>query len=208
MQPFVFGKKKRKYNDWFDDNNEEIQILLNDKTLRNNKTILRNKIRALKNDWFQQKAAEAERYAQEKNQREFYAVLNTVYGPRTKRLHPVRSKNGELLTMPDAIKSRWVEHFNELLNQPTNVDFDILNDLEQQPLIMDLERRITSEELNASLRNTKLRKSPGPDGILPEILVYGGENLKSSLIAILNQFWMNEYLPPDLVDARKAIERR
>ena len=35
------------------------------------------------------------------------------------------------------------------------------------------------DELNTALNNTKLGKSSGPDGILPEILVFGGDYLKS-----------------------------
>lgn len=93
---YVFGKKKRVQNDWFDDQDEEIRNLLKDK--KQNRDALRKRIRELKNNWFQQKAEEAERYSQEKNHKDFYATLNAVYGPRSKVSHPVRSKDGELLT--------------------------------------------------------------------------------------------------------------
>ena len=43
---------------------------------------LRDKIRQIKNDWFQRKAEEAEKYSQEENHREFYAALNAVYDRR------------------------------------------------------------------------------------------------------------------------------
>ena len=42
-----------------------------------------------KNDWFIQKANDAERFHREKNHREFYATLNQVYGPTTKRSHAI-----------------------------------------------------------------------------------------------------------------------
>ena len=48
--------------------------------------------------------------------------------------------------------------------------------------------------------STKLRKSPGPDGILPEVLVYGGPTLKKSLFALLTIFWTTQVLPPDLIN--------
>ena len=44
------------------------------------------------------------------------------------------------------------------------------------------------DELNTALNNTKLGKSSGPDGILPEILVFGGDHLKSSLLLLFNPF--------------------
>ena len=60
---YVFGKKKRVQNDWFDDQEIEIRSLLKDK--KHNRNTLRKRIRELKNNWFQQKAEEAERFSQE-----------------------------------------------------------------------------------------------------------------------------------------------
>ena len=68
--------------------------------------VLRRRIRELKNSWLQHRAEEAERYSQEKNHRDFYGTLNAVYGPRSRTSHPVKSRNGELLTAPDMIKDR------------------------------------------------------------------------------------------------------
>ena len=89
---------------------------MKDKEQIGDKEGFRKEIRKLKNKWFQQKADEAERYAQEKNQRELYAMLNAVYGPEPGNVHPVNSKSGELLSAPEDIRDRWVEHFDELLN--------------------------------------------------------------------------------------------
>ena len=83
-----------------------------------------------------------------------------MYGPKTKNSHPVKSKDGVLLTSPQDIQDRWVEHFSELLNQPTDVDMNILDDIEQQPIIDSLNDPITEEELVTALKNTKLGKSP------------------------------------------------
>lgn len=95
-----------------------------------NSHTFRECIRTHKNDWFQHKAEEAERYSQEKNHRSFYVTLNVVYSPKTKSLYPVRTKNGELLTSRDKIKDRWVEHFSDDLNLLTEVDFSMLEDTE------------------------------------------------------------------------------
>ena len=199
----TFGKIKKIQNDWFDDQDEEIQKLLKDKKL--NRNALRERIRKVKNIWFQQKANDTERYSQEKNHREFYATLNAVYGPKTKSSHPVRTKNGELLTSPDKIKDRWVEHFSDLSNQPTEVDLDILEDIEQHSIIESLDDSVTEDELHKVLKNTKLGKSPGPDGVLPEVLVHGGARLKASLLALFANFWTTENIPSDLVDTNITI---
>ena len=188
----VFGKKKRVQNDWFDDQDDAIQKLLQDKKL-------------LKNNWFRHRAEEAERYSQEKNHRDFYATLNAVYGPRSRTSHPVKSKDGELLTAPDMIKDRWVEHFSDLLNQPTDADLTIADGIDQLPVIESMSRPIEEQELDQALRNTRLGKSPGPDGILPEILVNGGRRLRAFLLVLFNICWVTEIIPLDWIDANIAI---
>ena len=63
------------------------------------------------------------------------------------------------------------------------------------------------DELNTALNNTKLGKSSGPDGIhiLPEILVFGGDCLKSSLLLLFNRFWDTKVIPGDLIDANITV---
>ena len=146
----TFDQKKKVSNDWFDDRDEEIQELLKDKRLNRNE--MRDRIRLLKNQWFQERANEAERYAQSKNHREFYAAVNKIYGPRSKTTHPVRSKSGVLLTSSPDIKDRWVEHFSELLNQPTDIDASLIDDMEQFPIDDTLDLPITEEEFDTALK--------------------------------------------------------
>ena len=82
--------KKRKHHDWFEEHDEEIQQLLKEKKDTRKMHYLRDKIRQIKNDCFQRKAEEAEKYSQEKNHREFYAALNAVHGPRPRISHQTR----------------------------------------------------------------------------------------------------------------------
>ena len=63
---------------------------------------------------------------------------------------------------------------SELLNQPSEVDMRILEAIEQHPIDKSLDEPIKEDELNQALKSTELGKSPGRDGILPEILVRGG----------------------------------
>ena len=123
-----------------------------------------------------------------------------------KNLHPVRNKRGELLSAPDEIKDRWVEHFNELHNQPTTLDFDIFHGLVQLPVMEHFDTLITMEELNTALKNTKLKKSPGPDRrVATKVLVHGGNHLKSVLWNTFNTLWVTESLPSDMIDANISI---
>ena len=138
----------------------------------------------MKNDWFTRKAKQAETFHLQKNQREFHATIREVYGPKSKNTHYVRSKNGQLLTTPDEIKERWVEHFSDLLNINSETDESVLDELDQLPVKEELDHPITESELEKALNNTKLGKSPGPEVILPEVLVHGGQTLKKFLFAL------------------------
>jgi len=64
---------------------------------------------------------------------------------------------------------------------------------------------VTIDILDTALNNTKLGKSPGPDGILPEILVLGGDYLKPSLLLLFNRIWDTEVIPGDLIDANITV---
>lgn len=128
-----------------------------------------------------------------------YVTINAVYGPKPRNLHSVRAKNGVLLSSPEDIKERWVEHFEELLNQPTDVDWSILDKLEQRPLLKSSMSQSNWKRSLLLSKTPSLRRVPGPDGILPEVLVYGGRTLISFFI--LNLFWRSAKLPSDLIDA-------
>ncbi|XP_065062396.1 uncharacterized protein LOC135689175 [Rhopilema esculentum] len=113
--------------------------------------------------------------------------------------------DGDLLTSSTDIKKRWVEHFDELLNQPTDVDDSLIDEIEQLPIDNSLDLPLTEEELDTALKNTKLVKSPGPDGVLPEVLVHGGNTLKAFLFAIISMFWITENMPSEVTDPNITI---
>ena len=136
-----------------------------------------------------------------------YASVNKIYGPRSKTTHPVRSKEGALLTSSPDVKDRWVEHFSELFNQPTDVDASLIDNIEQLGIDDSLDLAITEEELaiDTALKSTKLGKSPGPDGVLPEVLVHGGNTLKAFLFAIISIFWVTENIPSEVTGLNISI---
>ena len=101
----IFGKKRWRSQDWIEDHDEKTQCLLKDNKLTGDRSAVKEDIRNLKNMPFQQKADEAEQYAKSKNLREFYVMINAVYGPKTKALLSVRSKSG-VLSSPEDIKER------------------------------------------------------------------------------------------------------
>ena len=59
------------------------------------------------------------------------------------------------------------------------MDESILEDIERLSMDESLDAPITEAELDESLNDTKTGKGAGPDGVLPEILVHGGNRLKA-----------------------------
>ena len=85
MAHHTFGKEKVVLSDWFEDQDEEVKNLLKDKNP--NRSALRERIRAMKNKWFQKKAEKAKQYSQEMNHHEFYASLSEAFAQKiTKEL--------------------------------------------------------------------------------------------------------------------------
>lgn len=111
------------------------------------------------------------------------------------------SKDGVLLSGPKEIKDRWVEHFSDLLNLPSDVHFTVVNEFNQLPMIKSMDRPIEDQELDLAISNTKLGKSLGSDGILPVVVVHGSCRLKVFLLTLFNIIWMTEIIPPEWKDA-------
>ena len=121
------------------------------------------------------------------------------------KAHQIRSKDGLLLTTDKEINDRWVEHFSDLLNIETDADFEVLNEIEQMPIEESLDEPFNEDELDKAIKNMNPGKSPGPDGILPETIMYGGRTLKNYLLTFFNLFWITELIPSDLVNPNIAI---
>ena len=61
------------------------------------------------------------------------------------------------------------------------------------PDLMD--STISMEELNYAIKKLKRRKSPGPDGITNEMLIYAGKPALYKLLEIFNKTWQEGSLP-------------
>ena len=199
----VLPKQKKRNQDWFDENDKQILTLLKDKNL--NRREIQQRVRQIKNDWFTQKASEAEKYRLENNMKDFYSTLREVYGPSSRNSHPIKSKDGRLLTTKNEIKERWVEHFSELLNNVTETDETVLDEIEQRPVDNSLDEPITEKELDDAIKRSKLGKSPGPDGIIPEAISYGGQSVRNFIFSLFTIFWTTLQLPSDLIDPNITV---
>ena len=215
----ALGYRKKRNQDWFDSNSPNIHKLINDKNAAHDaclscpqsaalkdkfKTLSRSlqlTLRQMEDNWWLEKAAEIQEYADTNNSHQFYEAVKAIYGPQRKNLVPVRDTDGTLLRDNNQIAARWTEHFSSLLNHRNPVNPDFIGNLQPRPIINTLDTFPTFSEMNRAINCLKNRKSPGSDNIPPEVIKEGGYLLKRRLFQFITKIWEEEVIPQDLKDA-------
>ena len=114
----------------------------------------------LKSDWWERKAVELQRAAYRNTIKGFYNGLKEVWGPKKTGPVHLKSKDGmETFSDSKRVVARWSEHFQKLLNVPSDIDHEALDHI---PL------RITKTGLD-EIPTMKVGKAPGGDGIPAEV---------------------------------------
>ena len=216
----VLGYSKAKNQDWFRENSPLITGLLNEKRLlwerllapdlnerdrlklekdfKNGKTKVQREIRAAKDKWWSEKACQIQSSEDRRDTKSLYHQLRSVYGTPVTSHTPLRSKDGlVLLTKPDDIKKRSREHHSELLNRVSQVSVDAHDDLEQAPVIQELDALPTREEVEDAVQQRNTGKAPGKDGITAELLKQGGEKTVQLLFETFQKLWIYGTTPKD-----------
>ena len=208
------GYRRRRHQDWFDENSESIKSILDamhkaHNAVLNNPTSVRLKqqwrtsrkevqsvLRKLKNDWWTGKAQEIEHFAVKNDMHNFYNAVKSIHGPRNSSLSPVKSADGSTLIKDQKqVVDRWAEHFQTLLNQPASPDLAVLEELPSYPAIEELDRPPTFCEVLAAVRSLKNNKTPGPDGIPAEILKQGGYLCIRAIHHLIADVWEHGAVP-------------
>ena len=189
----TIGHPSRKHQDWFDENDEEIKLLLEEKhclhkahqddtssvskkAAYNNicKTV-QNRLRDMQDSWLSKKAEEIQSFADRKDMKKFHDALKTIYGPKSSGATPLLSADGStLLTDKDAILKRWAEHFNSVLNRPSSVNDNAINRLPQIECNALLDEFPTVTETRKAVQHLSSGKAPGTDAIPAEVYKAGG----------------------------------
>lgn len=210
------GCKKRKHQDWFDENNQEIISMLEEKRrlmnicdsdrkakskLRILKGQIQKRLRAMKNDWWLNKAKEIQGFADRNDSKNLYQSLKEVFGPKISNTQSIKSADGdELFSEKEEINCRWAEYFENLLNIESNVDMDVLNHFPQQLARAELCDPVSVEEIEKAIKLLS-NGAPGEDGITPEIYKGCKGAVLDILLKIINKIWSCEKVPKDWRDA-------
>ena len=215
----VLGFPNRKHRDWFDENDPLIKPLLTRlhdlhvnaiadsnaddkaKLYRDCKNEVQTHLRNMKDAWWKARAKDLQDAADSRDFKTFYQGLKAVYGPTHKASQAVKSKDGVLQTEPSKVLDRWAEHFKGVLNQDSDFDRTVLDDLPQYPIDHSLAETPSLEELKKSIKELSSGKAPGEDGISPEIYKHGGEPIVKRLHEIIVQIWQEGEAVQDFRDA-------
>nr|KAG5693154.1 hypothetical protein BaRGS_035352 [Batillaria attramentaria] len=216
----ILGPNKRVHQDWFDDNNEQIQTALNAKNkaymewqndpssvskrdrFKSLQAKVQAELRVMQDQWWQDKADEVQSYADSHNAKKFFNSLKTVYGPSKSGCSPLLSSDGRtLIKDQEGLKKRWAEHFSNLLNRPSTVDEAALRQIPQQPVREELALPPSIEEIKKAIAQTNSGRASGKDSIPAEIYKVAGPNALEAFHDILLSIWEEEEMPDDFRDA-------
>ena len=215
----VVGTSKRKHTDWFDENNERIQSLLDEKhrlhrahindpssTVKkvafcNIKRNIQVELRRMRDKWLNKKANEIQCFADRNDFKNFYSALKTVYGPTLSGSSSLFSTDGNvLITDKEKVLERWVEHFNCFLSRPSTINEEAIARLPQVPIKHSLADVPTEAEIEKTLKRLSSGKAPGADSNLAEIYAFGGPIMIKKLCELFESMWIQELNPHELKD--------
>lgn len=220
----VLGFTTKSHKDWFDDNDVEIDQLLSEKRtaeakclaggltfeerhrrkvhVRSVKAKVQKRLRQIECSWWDVKVHQIQEASNTGNTERLHSLLREVHGPRPASVSPLKSADGSsTIKDPKGILDRWREHFEELLNRPSVVNENFMDTVEQNDIKWAMNVTPTLEEVNVAIDKLKLGKSPGRDGIVAEMLRFGGVHVRKVVWEIICNFWGCESVHQDWRDA-------
>ena len=99
------------------------------------------------------------------------------------------------------VVAKWSEHFQKLLNVPSDIDHEALDTIPQRITKTSLDEIPTMDEMARTVAGLKDGKAPGGDGIPADVWKHGGDNLFSRLHQLIINAWEMGSVPQALKDA-------
>jgi hypothetical protein len=91
----------------------------------------------------------------------FFYALKSVYGPQKSGSDPILDASGAtLLTDRDQILKRWAEHFDGVLNRPSSINEEAINQLPQVAVNTSLDDLPSFEETTKAIDLARTQYQP------------------------------------------------
>ena len=215
----TLGKNQRKHQDWFDENETEIAVLIEEKNrlhksvlsnntstnrlaYKNSRKTVQQKLRKMQDDWLRGKATEIQKYADTHDMKRFYDAVKEIYGPQPSSSAPIYKADGNtLLTDRGEILSRWAEQFEAVLNRPSRINEQAIERLPQIDVNEDLDAYPALPEVQKAIHQLSNGKAPGTDGLPAEVYKHAGPNIHAKLLELFLNVWRQEKVPQSFKDA-------
>ena len=160
--------------------------------------IVKKKCREDKKAWIEERCRKAEEAAQKNDSRTLYKIAKELSGTSANQNIPIKNKQGKTLTSEDEQKQRWVEHFDETLNQPEPVSLFPETAFQEKMVEIDANMGVISfGEVEEAIKTLKANKASGEDGIQAELLKHGGDELTEQVTKLLNKCWEHGTVPEE-----------
>ena len=183
-------RKKVMYRRLLDLGTEEAK-----KNYKEAKAEAKSVVRRAKNEEWVQLGRELERDVGG-NPRRFWARIKA--GRSKGSMSHINDDNGQVLVNEVEVIERWKEHFEGLYGGMDRTDQEV-------PYGKAVEKddlEIYAEEVRRCVKRLKTRKAPGVCGVMPEMLIAGGEVVVKWLVKLFNLVWRVGVAPNDW---RKAL---
>ena len=110
-------------------------------------------------------------------------------GCRPSRQRALKKANGELTRSPEEVKAMWYQHFSRVLTICSDYSHAVVEEFPALPVDPALDEPPSLDELLLALRRMKRGKAGGQTGILPELLIAGGEELITRILKVMEGVW-------------------
>lgn len=149
-------------------------------------------IRRDKRQWLSNECNKITEYDDQHKSKELFKQIKTMTRkPLSAKQMSVKDKQGNTLTDPGEVLTRWNEYGKELFCSPENEikrKFTKTTETEPPPLV---------EEVESAVKHLKNGKSPGLDNIPAELIKHAGVNCIKTLHLICTNIWIQQEWPED-----------
>ena len=165
--------------------------------------VVKRAVDKAKEEWIRKVATECEEVVKDGRTRwnSIRRLQQEHAGRRPARPSAVRKEDGKLTQGPAEELQRWHQHFSKLLNQCSEFEAQVIQQMPEIPAMLYLDEPPTEEELLDALSKMKRGKAGGKSGILPELMLYGGAILWDRLLELMQAMWRRGEVVPDWKNA-------
>ena len=136
----------------------------------------------------------------------FWKEVKRVVDSPKKSLPKCLVQGGTVVSDPASIRQAWINRFclEESRESPGSERGEFKRKIEEEVKSYAKDRSYDAEEINAepsgseveaAIEKMKKSKAPGADGVVSEMIIFGGDIVRSAVLLLLSMLWSAEQIP-------------